>query len=230
MIKTYVSKMKVSNSTRAVAVLIFLVMQLFYFSSTKAQNANNMIIEFKNINNEKIKTAFMEVVERYETLHNFKIILKQKNIKSSTMQAQPIFNMESFTKGVKSYKVKLAVYVRDSDTLRVDSMPKDVLTGWFAHELGHIVDYAPYSTWQMLKYGIKYVTSKKFKKEAEHAADVIAVQHGFTSEIIAAKRFILENELMDQKYKDKITKYYMSIDDVLMCTEDKAVAQPATGL
>ncbi|MEM9856031.1 MAG: hypothetical protein AAF843_01670 [Bacteroidota bacterium] len=189
-----------------------------------------MNIEIVNIRSDKIISAFKEVMERYTSLHDCHILLVQKKIKSSTMQAQPIFNFKSLLKGVKTYKVKLGIYVRDSDTLRVESLPKDVLTGWFAHELGHIVDYQPYSSWQMLRYGIRYVTSQKFKRKAEYAADTIAIAHGFAPQIIAAKKFIIENELMEQKYKDKIAKYYMTISEVELCVDEKAIAQPSTEL
>lgn len=191
------------------------------------QTKNEMNIRFRNINNEKIKSAFVEVVNRYNSLHEYNITLKQQRIKSATMMAQPVFSLATLTGGVKRYEVKLGVYVRDSDTIRVDNLPKSVLIGWFAHELGHVVDYSSYSTWQMLQYGFNYLISEKFKREAEHNADIIAIEHGFTTEIIAAKQFIMENDLLDQKYKDTISKFYMSIDDVLMCAEGKAVAKPA---
>lgn len=164
-------------------------------------------------------------MERYTSLHLFNIVLVQRQIKSSTMQAHPIINLGKMR--IKSYKVMVADYVRDSDELKVEEMPKNVLIGWFAHELGHIVDYAPHNTWQMLRFGFKYLLSSKFKKETEHSADVIAVEHGFAPEIIAAKRYILENELMGQKYKDKISKYYMSIDEVEVCSRENTVVQPS---
>ncbi len=194
-----------------------------------AQSYPLMNVHFENITSEKIKSAFLEVVQRYDTLHDHKINLKQLRIKSSTMQAQPVLNWNSL-KGIKSYKVKLALHVRDSDTLLVEDMPRNVLIGWFAHELGHLVDYAPLSTWQMIIYGIRYLTSGKFKRKAEYKADYIAIDHGFDQEIVAAKKYIFENDLMDQRYKDKISKYYMSIDEVLVCAEEKMIARPTTGL
>lgn len=208
-------------------VLIFVVLTKYlHCSSLKIQNVESMNVQFQNVQSEKIKSAFIEVLERYESLKDYKIILRQQQVKSATMMAQPIFNFTSFFGGVKSYKVKLGIYVRDSDTLKVDQMSKNVLIGWFAHELGHIVDYAPYSNWRMIQYGFKYLTSEKFMRDVEYTADLIAIEHGFTTEIIAAKRYIMENDLMEQKYKDKISKYYMSIEDVIMCAEDKAVAKP----
>ncbi len=173
-----------------------------------------MNVSFRNVGNEKVRKCFLEVVSKYKMLHPFQLELKQKPIKSSTMQAQPVISWRSILLGEKKYKVKLAIFVRDSQNLKVNELPEDVLVGWFAHELGHIVDYQPYNALQMVSYGFKYVFSEKFKKEAEHAADRIAMENGFRDQIIITKRFILEHDLLAEGYKDKIRKYYMPLEDV----------------
>lgn len=172
-----------------------------------------MNISFKGVDNEEVKKCFLQVLSKYESLHKYPIILKQRAIKSSTMQAQPILSLRSIL-GVKQYQVKLAIYVRDSQSLKVDNLPEDVLIGWFAHELGHVVDYERYNLFQMLSYGLKYMFSDSFKKDAEHAADRIAMENGFKEHILITKRYILEHELLAEGYKDKIRKYYMPIEDV----------------
>lgn len=187
-----------------------------------------MNIHITNVKSEKIINAFMTVVERYQSLHQYDITLTQSRIKSSTMQAQPVFNFNSLIKGVKSYQVKIGKYVRDSDNIKVEDLSEDVLVGWFAHELGHIVDYEPYSTFEMIKYGLKYVFSDEFKKKVEYAADYIAITYDFKKEILASKRYILENDLLDDAYKNKIKKYYLSIDDVELCTKDEIILKPTT--
>lgn len=168
----------------------------------------------------------MEVLNRYEALHQYDIRLVQKRIKASTMQAQPIVSLKSLFTGVKRYQIKLALYVKDSDQILVSDLPDDVLTGWFAHELGHIVDYEPRSNFGMIIYGLRYLFSDKFKRQAEHEADNIAVMNGFAAEIIATKRYILENDFLGDHYKSIITKYYMSIDDVGLCEDEHAPMEP----
>lgn len=179
-----------------------------------------MNITFKNIESEKIKACFLEVYNRYEALHKYELTLVQKPINSSTMQAQPIVSIKSLFTGVRKYQIKLGIYVKDSDEIQVTDLPHEVLTGWFAHELGHVIDYEPRSNFGMIIYGIKYLYSQKFKRKAEHEADNYAVNHGFANEIIATKRYILENDFLGDSYKDIINKYYMSITDVEMCVED----------
>ncbi len=179
-----------------------------------------MNITFKNIESEKIKECFLAVYNRYEALHKYELTLAQKHIKSSTMQAQPIVSIKSLFTGVKKYQIKLAIYVKDSDELQVNDLPDEVLTGWFAHELGHVVDYEPRSNFGMIIYGLKYLYSHKFKHKAEHDADRYAVERGFATEIIATKRYILENDFLGESYKAIINRYYMSIEDVEMCIDE----------
>ena len=168
----------------------------------------------------------MEVFNRYDALHQYDITLVQKRIKSSTMQAQPIISFKSLFTGVKRYQIKLALYVKDSEEILVSDLPEEVLTGWFAHELGHVVDYEPRSNFGMVIYGLRYVFSDKFKREAEHAADNIAVRNGFAADIIATKRYILENDFLGDRYKSIINKYYMSIDDVGVCEDENVPVEP----
>lgn len=185
-----------------------------------------MLVNFENVESKLIKQCFMKVMKHYNSLHQHEVILRQKRIESATMQAQPVLNAASFFTHVKRYKIVLGEYVRDSKELKVAELPEDVLTGWFAHELGHLVDYEDRSNWQMMVYGFKYLFSEEFRKKAEHKADYIAIDHGFHDEIIATKKFILENDLLEEDYKEKIRKYYLSIEDVEVCVSEKAAVKP----
>jgi hypothetical protein len=176
---------------------------------------------FVNIENDKIRNAFIEVLAEYEELHPYEITLIKEELKSSTMQAQPIINFGNLFSGTKRYKVQLAESVRDAEELIIAEVPRDVLKGWFAHELGHIVDYEVHSNINMIGFGLKYTFSDTFKRACEHEADSIAIEHGFHEEIIATKKFILENELVSKEYKAKLRKYYMPIKGVRMCLEKK---------
>ncbi|WP_420318801.1 hypothetical protein [Ekhidna sp.] len=183
-------------------------------------------VVFQNVAHEHIRKAFLNVLHQYDSLNDYKLILKQRKVKGTTMQAQPVINLTKLLGGPDRYKIKLAKYVRDSNSLLVSELPEDVLCGWFAHELGHVVDYAPHSTFGMIKYGIKYLVSKSFRKEVEHRADEIAIEAGFHEEILATKRYVFSHDLIDDTYKDQMRKYYMSIEDVEMCINKKMPLQP----
>ncbi|MBK6264434.1 hypothetical protein JKA74_05245 [Marivirga sp. S37H4] len=185
-----------------------------------------MKVNFINVTDDRIKESFMKVMKRYKPLHDYEITLNQERIKESTMQAQPLINFRNLFTGIKSYQIKLGVYVRDSDTLAIADLPEDVLTGWFAHELGHLVDYEPFSNFKMVFYGLRYYISTSFRKKVEHAADYIAVDYGFHEEIIATKQYILEHDLLEESYKAQIRRYYLSIDDINVCMEKEPLLKP----
>ena len=184
-------------------------------------NDENFNARFVNIENSTIRNTFIEVLAEYEELHSYKITLIKDELNKSTMQAQPIINLGNVFNATKRYKVQVAESVRDAEELIIAEVPRDVLKGWFAHELGHIVDYETHSNFSMIGFGLKYTLSDKFKRACEHEADSIAIEHGFHKEIIATKRFLLENELVSEEYKEKLRKYYMPIKGVKMCLQKK---------
>lgn len=186
-----------------------------------------MNVKFDNLDNAKIRKCFLKVLERYESLHQHNIIVSQQRISSSTMQAQPVIKLKGLFSKQKTYKVKVAMYVRDSKKIKVASLPEDVLIGWFAHELGHLVDYQPYGNLSMIGFGLKYVLFPKFKRKVEHTADYIAIEKGFKSEILASKRYLLESGFIDEKYIKKISKFYLPISEVELCPEGEVVMPTA---
>lgn len=185
-----------------------------------------MNIIFKGVESNKVRHCFFEVAKSYDGLREFEIVLSKQKVKSSTMQAQPIITFKSIFTGVKRYRIKLNEHIRDHEELKIRDVPEEVLKGWFAHELGHVVDYKRHSNFQMIIFGIKYLLFKKFKKKVEYDADYIAITHGFHSQILATKRFIIDHDLIGEKYKKKILKYYLPEEDVLLCSEDKTILEP----
>ncbi len=213
-----------------IILTIFILLSNWETGNKPKNESREMNVIFKNITDNRIKESFMKVMEEYEPLHDYTIILNQERVKETTMQAQPIINLMNLFTGFKSYQIKLGEFVRDSDTLAVADLPEDVLTGWFAHELGHLVDYEPFSNLKMVWYGIKYSLSTSFKREVEHEADYIAIDHGFHEEIIASKRYVFEHDLLEESYKAQMRKYYMSIEDVHLCTEKEPLIKPVPGV
>lgn len=200
--------------------LLILCMLLMHMPARAQEDLAKPTISFTNIQSDKVKRCFEKVIQRYTVLHHYDISVKQRGIKSATMQAQPVFSVAGIFRGVKKYQIKLDKYVRDSGNIPVEDLPEEVLIGWFAHELGHVVDYQPYSNLQMLSYGIRYLISPKFKRQAEYAADYIAIAYGFKQEILASKHFILDNASVDEVYKQKIRTYYLSIEETEACKEE----------
>lgn len=135
------------------------------------------------------------------------------------MQAQPVIDLSQVFGTKRGYRLDVAEKVLDSGELNVADLPEEVLKGWFAHELGHMVDYENHSNFGMIAYGIKYSLSDEYKRDREHEADSISIQHGFKKEIIATKKHLLENNFISPKYQDQLKKFYMSIRGAELCPD-----------
>lgn len=209
-----------------VGLIIFSMGIVLLFSSDKPSIKNTDSPSFSAGINENIKTAFLEVWEQYKELHSYGFEVIQSNVSGSTMQAQPLIDLSDIFGKNRQYKLDVAETVLDSDDLFISDLPKSVLRGWFAHELGHIVDYENHSNAGMIAYGIRYVLSDKYKREREHEADSIAIRHGFRKDVIAAKKYILENDFISPAYQEQIKRYYMSISGAELCPDERVPVLP----
>jgi len=161
----------------------------------------------------EIETALSFYPQLKDTAINFEF---KKNIKKSTMQAQPTFGSFFKRKGKRSYNIFISETVKISgDTYYTKDMPKDVITGWIGHELGHVMDYKNRSNSNLIWFGIKYLLSDNHIAEAERAADTYAVRSGMEKYILITKEFILNQADIDESYIARIKKYYLSPEEIM---------------
>ncbi|MGY5847576.1 hypothetical protein ACW6QP_09155 [Salegentibacter sp. HM20] len=145
----------------------------------------------------------------------------KKNIKKSFMQAQPKISGLLKNKKNRSYFIMISEKITIEDQVfEVKKVPSDVLIGWIGHELGHIMDYRERSGFNMLWFGVKYLTSKNYIQEAERAADTYAVNHGLGEYIIATKDFILNHAHLSSTYKARIKSLYLSQEEIMMLIDE----------
>ncbi|MEJ2584328.1 MAG: hypothetical protein P8Z38_04600 [Robiginitalea sp.] len=143
-------------------------------------------------------------------------LLKDRLPGGSIMMAQPVF-ADLFKPGKRR---RYRVLVRRSFNLGGErftpsEIPPEIRLGWFAHELGHIVDYRDRSNWGLIRFGWQYIFSGRFRKSAERRADAFAVEAGFGPALIATKNFILNHTRLPEVYKKTIRTYYPSPDEIL---------------
>lgn len=178
------------------------------------------------IKNKIIPTAILKeakiALSHYPELENTPIEFKfKKRIKKSFMQAQPKIKGIFKKRKNRSYKVLISRNFHiDNEEFDISEIPSDVLIGWLGHELGHIMDYRERSGSNMIWFGIRYLTSRKFLQEAERVADIYAVNHGLSNYILATKDFILNNAHLSEVYKAKIRRHYLSPEEILLLVED----------
>ncbi|MEB2780022.1 hypothetical protein U3A58_06435 [Algoriphagus sp. C2-6-M1] len=202
-----------------VGVLFLSVLFGFSFISTQAPSSSEKSPAFSAGMNDNIRKAFLEVWQHYTSLHRYGFEVVQKHLTSSTMQARPVIDLSQIFGSKRGYQLNVAEKVLDSGDLNVADLPDEVLRGWFAHELGHIVDYENHTNAGMIIYGIRYSLSDQFKREREHEADSIAIRHGFREEIIVAKKYLLENDFISPEYQSQIKKFYMSVRGAELCPD-----------
>lgn len=191
---------------------------LFFFMAQIALNAQHIVPDSIQ---EEARIALSHYPELADTPITFKF---KKNIKKSTMQAQPVFSSLFNTRKKRKYVVLISEKIKISDTIfHTKDVPKDIMVGWLGHELGHIMDYQNRSSLNLIGFGIKYTFSGTYLKEAERAADTYAVNHDMAPYILKTKNFILENAEIQEEYKARIRKFYLSPDEIMAMVEEKDV-------
>jgi len=137
------------------------------------------------------------------------------------MQAQP--KLSGFFKNRKNRSYVIYINEKfkiEDETFSVKDVPSEVLIGWLGHELGHVMDYRDRSAIDMLWFGIRYVTSNNYIREAERAADTYAVNHGLGQNIIATKDFILNHSKLSESYKSRIQDLYLSQEEIMVLIDE----------
>lgn len=205
---------------------IFVIILTMIFTVCNAQQQNNMhqkdSLEHRNkIVPEKIWRETYVALSYYPELKETPIEFKfKKNIKKSFMQAQPRFSGFFKNRKKRSYVIYINEKFKiEDETFSVTDVPSDVLIGWLGHELGHVMDYRDRSALDMLWFGVKYVTSKNYIREAERMADTYAVNHGLGENIIATKDFILNHSKLSESYKSRIQDLYLSQEEIMVLIE-----------
>lgn len=161
----------------------------------------------------EVETALSYYPELKNTAINFEF---KKNIKKSTMQAQPTASSFLKRKGQRSYNIFISETVKISgEVLYTIDMPQEVLIGWIGHELGHVMDYKNRSNLNLMWFGVKYLLSDNHIATAERAADTYAVQSGMEQYILKTKDFILSQANLEQSYIARIKKYYLSPEEIM---------------
>ncbi|WP_317040883.1 M48 family metalloprotease [Salegentibacter echinorum] len=215
------------NSALKTYLIILSIIFLGHLSENKLYAQQTMkqkeALKFENkiVPDEIWRETFI-ALSHYPELKDTPIEFKfKKKIKKSFMQAQPKVATLLKNKKNRSYYVLISEkVVIDDQVFEVKNAPSDVLIGWIGHELGHIMDYRERSSANMLWFGIKYLTSKNYIKEAERAADTYAVNHGLGKYIIATKDFILNNANLADSYKNRIKRLYLSQEEIMVLVDE----------
>ncbi|WP_211217531.1 hypothetical protein [Segetibacter koreensis] len=182
-----------------------------------------------------LENNILKALSFYPELKNATIsFIFKTNIKTSVMQAQPVFTTLLSKRKNRRYRINISAHFKLINAqMPIQHIPDDVMIGWIGHELGHILDYEGRSNAGMISFGYRYYFSPTYVKQAEMVADSYAVERGMGNYIIATKRFILNHAELPQAYKDKIARLYLSPDVIVEQVrklEEKKQEQQQTAL
>jgi len=169
---------------------------------------------YQNVQDQQLREWFAETLATYPELQGRKIYLRKLAMKRSTMRAQPVINRYFFRRATRHYRVDFSDHMDVTEHVLVQKLPRAVVVGWFAHELGHIVDYLNRPVLGMISFGLGYALWSRYMRKAERVADTIAVNHGFGAEIRATKHYLLDHATLPPHYKERLKKYYLSADEL----------------
>jgi len=172
---------------------------------------------------QEVKLALSYFPQLAQTKIHFKF---KKEIKHSTMQAQPALKSLLFGKSFRQYNIFISERFKISGKqFLTKQLPTDILIGWIGHELGHILDYEQRSTFNLITFGIKYLLADRYIIAAERAADQFAVAQGMEEYILKTKDFILNHAEIDHRYKSRIIKYYLSPEEIMALVNQRNLAK-----
>jgi len=207
------------------SILILLLAAIFiyaviYFSSKPAaiagNNSLNVFYQHKTIPivvEQEVKAALAYYPELKDTPIDF---VFDPNTSKSIMLSQPVVASIFRGQAHRTYVIKINPrFVMVHSSIPIQNVPKDILIGWFGHELGHVMDYTKRSNLNMIIFGIKYITSDKYKMQAERNADTYAVDYGLGDYIIKTKHYILDNADLPPAYKERIKRLYLSPQQII---------------
>lgn len=184
---------------------------------------NQFVLKAQHTYPPSIEKEAAKALSYYPELDSTAITFKfKKKTGKSTMQAQPTFGSVFCSKRKRSYVILMSERFTIGDTVfsTVD-IPKDVLIGWLGHELGHVMDYEQRTGFNLIGFGLGYSFSEKYMKNAERTADTYAVNQGMEKYILATKNFILNEAGFPEKYKNRIKRYYLSPDEIMLLVEER---------
>lgn len=210
-----------NNSTKRILTLILIFPFLIGNWSCAAKRGieeNKISLQGNKVIPKNILDEATIALSHYPELEDVEIEFRYKdNIKNAFMQAQPkITNLFKGKKNRGYYVFMSSKFLIENEEFSMADVPSEVLIGWLGHELGHIIDYRDKSAMEMVIFGARYVTSEKYIKKVERAADTYAVNHGMGNYIFATKDFILNHSSLSDSYKKRKARLYLSPEQILV--------------
>ncbi|MBS2211175.1 hypothetical protein KEM09_07170 [Carboxylicivirga mesophila] len=197
---------------------------------TAQDSVNQKIKRYNKIGNLKVDTSFnsayledfMVPYQEFADLHNCKIKVRNKNIKT-TMAARPHFF--SLLLGKKNRRYVILVNKKESfKGVHLKDVPSEARIGLFAHELMHIRDYESRKVTGVMERGLQYL-SQKGKRQVEHYTDSLTIAAGFGQYLYHWANYVLHDSDASDDYKHYKSQIYMTPVRILTQIEESLLEQ-----
>jgi hypothetical protein len=165
------------------------------------------------------RAALSTALAFYPELTAHPLTIRWAKLGRATMAAQPRPDFWRFPAQERPFVIKVSSNLHLNHRVKLSEAPHEVLVGWLVHEMGHLMDYQRRSFWGMLRFGVGYLLSGRYRRQAEFTADGFALERGAGAYLLATKRFLLAHSHLSQKYKTRLMRYYPTPEDVIAYIE-----------
>ncbi|MEM6628044.1 MAG: hypothetical protein AAF694_00150 [Bacteroidota bacterium] len=162
---------------------------------------------------EELKCAAEEALSAFPELQNTPIYFLYRPIRTATMQARPWLDILFRRRSRRSYVILIKKRADFSPDIPIHQLPHEVLVGWFAHELGHIMDFKRRNLFSMLRFLFGYLYDPTYRTQAEKTADFFAIQRGMGKHIVSKRSFLSKHHGLSQAYRERLRRHYLSPED-----------------
>ncbi len=154
----------------------------------------------------EVLSNFYTAIGYYPELKDVNIKVRYGNIKT-TMQCRPRWDYFFHKKEKRSYVIYIGNKIKKQNGILYRDLPLNAQIGVMGHELAHIIDYQSMNNFQLSRFGINYLTSKK-KREIENNIDLIAIQRGLGYQISDFSKYVFEELGASFNYLKFKMKFY----------------------
>lgn len=176
---------------------------------SSAENNNQSLISSSNF-----QYVQSEAFERYPELKSVEIRFRNRKLKT-TMAARP--SLMSFFRSNKNrvYYIFINNDSKNPNTVLLNDLPTNAKIGVIGHEYAHILDYESKSKLQLVSYGLKYLLSKKFKRNLENRIDKITISRGLGWQVYNFSSYVFNDTTVTSDYKAYKKKFYFTPAEIL---------------
>lgn len=161
----------------------------------------------------EIKELVLVALSFFPEFAETNIVFEYKSIKQ-TMNARPFVSNIFKRKTNRKYKIIINDNQGKHKGLPIEKLSFNIVVGWLAHELAHIVVYEKMTNPQIISFAVKYLTSNRYNRMVERCTDFLTIKHGLAYPLYDGVEYLLNDDTISEDYKNKIRENYLTLDEI----------------